>query len=119
MIYKLFLLGNIIFAVAAQFMLKFGMGKIGVVAFNSQFLDKLKKMVQSPYLWLAALFFAIAFAFYTIVLSKLELGRSYPVALLGAVVLITVISVLFFNESMTGPKILGIAFCLVGIIFLL
>lgn len=119
MIYKLFLLGNIIFSVAAQFMLKFGMKKIGVVPINLNILDKLKKMAQSPYLWLAILFFGISFVLYAIVLSKIELSRSYPIALLAAIVLISIISIVFFQESIGIYKIVGLTLCTGGIVFLL
>lgn len=119
MIYKLLLLGNILFSVAAQFMLKFGMGRVGLVEMNVHFFEKLKKMALSPYLWAALLFFGISFILYAIVLSKLELSRSYPIALLGAVVLISTISIVFLHESISLQKIIGLALSTGGIIFLL
>ena len=119
MIYKVFLLLNIIFSVAAQFMLKFGMQKIGVVKINADILSGLKRMAQSPYLWLAMVFFGLGFILYAIVLSKLELSRSYPIALLGVMVLISTISIVFLHESMSLPKIIGLILSTGGIVFLL
>lgn len=75
-------------------------------------------MALSPYLWLALVFFGISFILYAIVLSKVELSRAYPVALLGAVVLIFIISMIFFNETFNLAKILGLIFCIIGLVFL-
>lgn len=119
MIYKLLLLANIIFSAAAQFMLKFGMQKIGLVQVNAQIWEKLKKMAVSPYLWLAIVFFGLSFILYGIVISKMELSRSYPIALLGAIILISVISIFFFHETFDSNKIIGLTLFVGGLIFLL
>lgn len=119
MIYKILLLGNVVTSVAAQLLLKTGMKKIGVVGFDASFLEKLKKMSLSPYLWLAILSFGISFVLYAIVLSKIELNRSYPVAIVSGVVLIYILSLFLFNETATVIKVIGLVLCIVGIVFLL
>lgn len=118
MIYKILLLGNIIFSVAAQFFVKFGMQKVGLVELNVNFIEKLKRMAMTPYLWLAIVFYGVSFTLYAIVLSKVELSRAYPVAILGAVVLVFITSVVFFNESVNIFKIIGLVLCIVGLVFL-
>lgn len=119
MIYKILLLANVVTSVAAQLLLKTGMKKIGVVGLDANFFEKLKKMSLSPYLWFAILSFALSFVLYAIVLSKIELNRSYPVAIVSGVVLIYFISLFFFNETTNLIKIVGLVLCIVGIVFLL
>lgn len=75
-------------------------------------------MVLSPYLWLAVMMYFISFTLYAIVLSRVELNRAYPIALLGGIILIFIISVIFFNESVNVLKMIGLVLCIVGLIFL-
>ena len=119
MIYKILLLAGVIFSAAAQFILKIGMNQIGVVKINTDMLGNLKKMATNPLLWLAVLCYGVGFILYAIVLSKLELSRTYPVALLAAIILVSIISILFFNESVSIYKIIGLILCVGGIAFLL
>lgn len=118
MIYKILLIGNVIFSVTAQILLKSGMKKIGLVELNVNFFEKFKKMALSPYLWLAMTAFGVSFILYAIVLSKIELSRSYPIAIMSGIILIFIISVIFFNESINIFKIIGLILCIVGIVFL-
>lgn len=119
MIYKILLMANVVTSVAAQLLLKFGMKRIGVVGFDAGFLEKIKKMSLSPFIWLAVLSFGVSFVLYAIVLSKMELSRSYPVAIVSGVVLIYVLSILLFNETATVIKVIGLVLCIVGVVFLL
>lgn len=118
MIYKVFLLFNIVIAVTGQFLVKLGMKKIGLVEINLDIFEKFKRMAMSPYLWLAVMMYFISFTLYAIILSKVELNRAYPVAVLGAIVLTFIISVIFFNETFNVFKIIGLVLCIVGLVFL-
>ena len=112
-------MANVATSVAAQLLLKYGMKKIGVVGFDANFLEKLKKMSLSPFIWLAIVSFGASFILYAIVLSKIELNRSYPVAIVSGVVLIYILSLFFFNETVTVIKVIGLVLCVVGVVFLL
>jgi spermidine export protein MdtJ len=72
--------------------------------------------VFQPFFLLSILAYGIGFGLYAISLSKLELSRAYPVSSIAAIVLITVLSMLLFNESLSVIKIIGLAVCIVGII---
>ena len=118
MIYKLLLVVNIVVAVAAQVFVKLGMKKVGPVQFDANIIDKLKKMVASPYLWVAVFVYFISFTLYAIILSKVELNRAYPVALIGGIILTFIMSVVFFHESINSQQVIGLVLCVIGFIFL-
>lgn len=118
MIYKILLFVSVIFSACAQIALKLGMNNLGVIKINADILGNLKRMSLNPMLWLAILFYAIGFIIYAIVLSKMDLSRSYPIALLAAIVIISVVSIIFFNETVSTYKIIGLILCIGGVIFL-
>ncbi len=119
MIYKIILFGGMLFSVGAQFFVKAAMKRIGLVQLNVSFLDKLKQMAGSPYLWLALVCYAISFMTYAIVLSKVELNRAFPVTIIAATILVFIVSVVFYHESVNFNKVFGLILCLTGVIFLL
>ena len=119
MFYKIILICGMFFSVAAQFFIKTAMKKIGLVQINIGIIEKLKQMAHSPYLWIAIVCYGISFMTYAIVLSKIEINRAFPVTIMGATILVFIISVLFYHESVNLVKISGLILCLTGIILLL
>lgn len=119
MVYKILLFVSVMFSISAQLMLKFGMSKVGVVKMNSNIFESLKKMSLNPMLWLAIISYGIGFVIYAIVISKMELSRSYPIVLMVSIIVISVVSIIFLNESISVNKIIGLTLCVGGIIFLI
>lgn len=83
------------------------------------FVGKAKTVVLNPFLLLSALCYVSGFVLYSIVLTKLELSRAYPVASVSTIVIILVVSALFLRESIGVQKMIGIALCLGGIVLIL
>jgi len=115
MIYKIILIINVLFSVSANYLLKYAMNKVGIVSINKEVIFKLKTMVASPYLWISVIIYGLSFFTYAIVLSKMELSRSYPVMIMMSTILIFIISIIFFSETINIVKIFGIIFFILGI----
>jgi multidrug transporter EmrE-like cation transporter len=63
-------------------------------------------------------FYGISFLIYTYLISKYDLGYIIPLTTALVYVLIFSASFIIFKESFTLPKLLGITFILLGIVFL-
>ena len=118
MIYKILLFIGVVFNVLAQLSLKKGMNEIGTVEMKSGILFKIREMFLNPFFIFGIIFYGLGFLSYAIVLSKIELGKAFPVSSVSAIVLIFLLSVIFLNESLNITKIIGIIFCILGIIFI-
>jgi undecaprenyl phosphate-alpha-L-ara4N flippase subunit ArnF len=117
MIYKILLFIGVIFNVTAQTLLKFSMTKAVAVAEASP-LKKILSTVFQPLFLLSILAYGIGFGLYAVSLSKLELSRAYPISSIAALLLITVVSLLLFNEAFSVTKIIGLLVCIAGIILI-
>ncbi len=106
---------SVILNVSAQFFLKAGMTKIGPVDLNQSIVAKFLGMLANGYFWVGLAAYGISFLLYSIVLSRMELGRAYPISSVTAIVLITVASIFFLKESLTAPKVAGVCLCCAGI----
>lgn len=118
MFYKIALIINVLLSVSANYMLKFAMNRIGIVEFNQEIFNKIKIIILNPLIWISVIIYGLSFLTYAIVLSKLELSRSYPLAIMMATVIIFIISVLVFHESVGLVKVIGIVFSVLGILLL-
>ena len=116
MIYKILLFAGVILNVIAQFLLKYGMNQVGLIETNKNILLKLRPVLLNPYFWGGVLFYGASFLVYSVVLSKLELSKAYPVSSVGAIILVVMVSILFLNESVTAAKIIGLILLIAGII---
>ena len=117
MIYKILLLAGVVCNVAAQSLLKYSLTRAAVIVDVSP-LKKIVSTVFQPLFMLAILAYGIGFGLYAISLSKLELSRAYPVSSIAAIILITLVSLLFFHEPFSVTKIVGLVVCAAGIILI-
>lgn len=112
--YYLLFFAGIAANIIAQILLK-----SGAAAQNSSssvdLISKIKFMAFNPFFLAAIFFYAVSFITYSIVLSKVELSKAYPIASVLAIVAVTVVSVIFWHESASALKITGLIFCLIGI----
>ena len=80
--------------------------------------DGLLAVMQNPYAYLAVAGYGAALVLFTLALSKLDLSIAYTTIVSGAIVLVTILSLLLFNEPMTLNKGLGMALILLGVFML-
>jgi multidrug transporter EmrE-like cation transporter len=60
--------------------------------------------------------FALNVVFYVLALSKINLSIAYPFMTVGGVILITLISYLFFKESISPTQMAGISLMILGLV---
>ena len=72
-------------------------------------------MLLNPYIIIALVLTVLAGVTWMIAMTKFEISYAYPFTLL-ALVLVTIFSVLFFDESFNIYKLMGIVFIILGIV---
>jgi multidrug transporter EmrE-like cation transporter len=75
-------------------------------------------MLKTPNVIIGLLFFALAFIGYSFVLSRLQLSIAYPIMTGAGFLVVSIFSLVLFNEPFNIFKVLGMVFIFVGIIFL-
>lgn len=105
----LYLAFAIILGVVGQFFYKTGALK--------QKSENLFSIVFNPYFILASSFYALSSIFWFLSLRKLELSFAYPFLAIGYV-LVFLIGITFFKESIKISKIIGIILIAIGLIIL-
>lgn len=112
----LYILGTIVFTVYGQLILKWRIADYGVLPVS--FMDKvifLIKLLFDPFILSGFLSAFIASLFWMAAMTKFDLSFAYPF-MSASFVLVFVFSMLFFNESFSIYKLLGLFFIVVGII---
>jgi len=115
----LYILGTIIFTVYGQLILKWRIPLYGALPVS--FFDKilfLFKLLLDPFIFsgFAAAFIA-SFFWMAAVTNKIELSRAYPMTTIG-LVLVFIFSIIFFKESLTAYKIIGMFLIISGVLFI-
>ena len=118
MIYKILLFVCVGTNVMAQFLLKSGMKQVGLVVINRGVFMQIKEMITNINFLGGIFFYGISFFLYSVVLSRIELSKAYPVSSVAGIIVITVLSILIFHEQYSVSKITGIVLCLAGIILI-
>lgn len=117
MISPYLLLGiNIILGVVGQFLMKFGVNKVG----GLEELGLLKFMTTaflSPFIILGLGFYAFSAILWVIMLSKLDLSVAYPALSIGYI-LVLLVSMLFLGEQVSLIRFAGIFLIMLGILFI-
>ncbi len=81
-------------------------------------LSFLSYMIRNFNVIVGLLLFGLAFIGYSFTLSRLQLSIAYPIMTGAGFLVVSIFSVVLFNEPFNLPKILGIIFIFLGIIFL-
>ena len=76
----------------------------------------LKLVFASPFLWAGLLTVAAVFIIWSLILSKIDLSVAVPIASFSYI-LVPVVSIIFLREQISALRWLGVAFVLVGVIF--
>jgi multidrug transporter EmrE-like cation transporter len=111
-----YIFGTILFTVYGQLIIKWQMAKVGPLphAFSEK-IFLLLKMVFNPWIFSAFLAAFVASICWMAAMTKFELSHAYPFTSLSFVFII-LIGGLFFHETITLPKLLGVLLIMAGII---
>ena len=112
----LLLIISVSLAVAGQVLMKKGMMMFGTFPV-SQMLTKIIPMVLNPWVFVGFVCFGLSSLFWLVVLSRLPLSLVYPMVSF-AYVLVAILSMFFFKESITLVRWVGI-FVIVAGVFLI
>ena len=111
-----FIFGTVIFTVYGQLIVKWQVARAGALpsALPERFLF-LGHLILNPWILsgMAAAF--VAMLCWLSAMTKFELSYAYPFMSL-AFILVLVLSVVFFHEAVTMPKVVGMALVIVGLI---
>ena len=111
-----YIFGTIFFTVYGQLILKWRISALGS-SLPNDFLDKilfLFKLVFDPFIFSGFASAFIASFFWMATMTKFELSYAYPF-MSGAFVLVFILSVFLFQETVTWQKLLGLSFIVLGI----
>ena len=114
-----YLLLAICFGVASQLIVKW---KMSAFSFNDYqtWQDKFIlafSMLLNPYIIFALILTLLSGVTWMIAMTKFEISYAYPFTLLG-LILVTIFSILFFNESINLFKIIGIITICFGVVII-
>ncbi len=84
------------------------------IKYSSQFKENLAIFLLFNFF--AILVFGGSFPFYVYGLSKLKLSIAQPIFLVVSYLLIAIVSILFFKESYSWIKILGMIVIIIGVV---
>lgn len=101
----------------AQLFLKHGISSISL-DFERGIVSIITDCITNLHLWLGVSCYGLSLLFWVYVLSRMELGRAYPMVSLGYV-LTLLLSHYFLGEDITLLKICGIFFIMIGVFCLL
>jgi len=104
---------GITLGVLGQLSFKRGMTNIGMINVSDLFSAKILSIITEKFVILGVLLYAITAGLWMVILSQEELSFAYPLLALGYV-FAAVLAKIFFNETLTLFKILGILFIVAG-----
>jgi multidrug transporter EmrE-like cation transporter len=112
----LYIFGTIFFTVYGQLITKWQVSQAGPFpAETGEKIIFLIRLIFNPWVMSSLVAAFLAFLCWVAALSKFELSYAYPFMSL-AFGLVLGLSMLFFQESVTLPKLVGLALVIVGII---
>ncbi|HXT16731.1 MAG TPA: SMR family transporter [Gemmatimonadaceae bacterium] len=112
----LYVLGCVLFTVYGQLILKWQVGRAGSLPVG--FADKARYMIAlvlMPWMLTSVIAAFLAFVCWAAAMTKLDLSYAYPFTSLSFV-LVSVLSVAVFRETVPPTRVLGLALIVVGII---
>jgi drug/metabolite transporter (DMT)-like permease len=110
----LLVFSNIILLVTGQALFKYGLPKVGGLKFDS--FQSVLKVFLSPYILTGLFIYVIATVLWFYIISKYEISTVYPMQSL-AYILMAILAILLFNETIGAYKWLGIILIVIGVIF--
>lgn len=101
-----------LFNILAQILLKNGVSQIKLEQLT---LESAFRLLMSPYILFGALSFGLSFIFYIFTLSRGEVSKIAPTSQAIIILGVAIISILFFNESISATKIIALLMIIVSI----
>jgi len=111
-----FILGCIILAPAGNLLLKHGMMQVGDLSHNTGgLLPYVIKTFTRPEILIGMVMYIGSFVMWLGLLSMVDISIVYPVFVSAAFIIVTVASMLWFGETVSVMRIIGIAVVVAGI----
>ncbi len=110
----IFLLCNIIFNAAGNALIKQSMLNVNNSEMNGV-IGFIKCFAMNPIFILGCAFYGISLLFYSLVLRVMNLNIAYPIVVSGSFIVVTVLSVLVFKESIKPTQYAGFLTIALGI----
>lgn len=118
MIYILALLISLCL-IAGQSLWGSAVKQIAPLGSNVGNIELLTRLLQSPRLWIGAMFYVVGTILYFLLLSKVKFF-SIQITMTGLAIIMSIaISYFFFNESISVPNMIGIILVLLGIVMVM
>jgi len=103
--------------VAGNLLLRAGVVRAGGLMLSAEtFVRDLLRLAVEPIFLLGVLFYGLSSLLWFAVISTEELNRSYPLLVSISFIFVTLGATLFFQESLSMQKLIGIFLLLVGIL---
>ena len=106
---------SILLGATAQYFFKSGITPISEKA--TGIFDTIKSCISNMYIWGGLFCYGFSLLLWFYVLSKMELGKAYPMVSLGYVFTL-ILGYVFLNEAITVTKITGIVLIIIGVVVL-
>lgn len=100
-----------------QVLVKYGAQKTDLIFTNGQIISTLVSMIKNAPLMSGIIIYGISFLIWIKVLNKVELSFAYPMVSIGYVI-VMLFSYFLFKENITPLRIAGVAFIIIGVIFI-
>ena len=113
----LLVFASVILVDVGQLLLKYGMTQVGSLDFSLGFFPVFVHIFSNVYVLLGALLFVSSSIGWLVALSKVPLSLGYPILSLGYV-LVSVLSWIFFGESLSLLRVIGLSVIVGGVFFL-
>lgn len=112
----LLVISSILLGAVGQVLMKLGTSKLGLMA-EQPLLRKLMLIFSHPNILEGLLCYGLSAVFWIFGLSRLPLSQAYPMVAIGYVI-VFILAVFLFKETVTVYKISGLLFIIIGVIFL-
>ncbi|TAL48138.1 4-amino-4-deoxy-L-arabinose transferase [archaeon] len=109
----LLILASVALAAFGQVAMKKGMNAIGSLQIHDMLSTKLLSIASQPFVVIGFMLYIISAGIWLVVLSNADVSYAYPLVGLGYIVT-AVLANLFFGESLTMFKVLGILMIMAG-----
>jgi len=100
--------------VIGQLSMKKGMNTIGNIGVKDIFSSRISEILLQKYVFIGMVFYVLASFLWLVILSQEELSFVYPLISIGYIIT-AILSKLFFNESLTLFRFLGILLIFGGV----
>lgn len=113
----LLVLASVVLVDVGQLFLKYGMNQVGSLDFSGGFIAPFVLIFSHPFVLIGVVLFVSSSLGWLLALSKIPLSYGYPIVSLGYV-FVSVLSWIFFDETLSFLRVLGLMIIVGGVFFL-